>query len=67
MTEGVQKDAVAQIIHRDIWVVGAMTLLLWGVCIPWRRGRPAVINRCEGLVLALFFVGYLGWLVYCAI
>ena len=67
MTEGVQKDAVAQIIHRDIWVVGAMTLLLWGVCIPWRRGRPAVVNRCEGLVLALFFVSYLGWLVYCAI
>ncbi len=67
MTEGVQKEAVAAIIHRDIWVVGAMTLLLWGVCIPWRRGRPAVVNRCEGLVLALFFAGYLGWLVYCAL
>ena len=67
MTEGVQKEAVAQIIHRDIWVVGVLTLLLWVACIPWKRGCPAVIHRGEGFVLALFFAGYLGWLVYCAL
>ncbi len=63
MTEGADKAAVADIIHRDFPVVMAMTVFLWLTSIPWKRGGKAVIHRYEGILLLSCFAAYMAWLV----
>ena len=63
MTEGTEKDAVATVIQRDFPINALLTLALLIVCIPWRRGDKARINRPEGAFLLLSYLAYLGWLI----
>ena len=50
-----------EILHRDLAVVGLLTLGLFVVCFGFRG--PGIINRFEGTVLLVAFVGYTAWLV----
>ena len=63
MTDGIDREAVHAVIVRDYPVVLALSVLLLVFCIPWRRGNKAVINRLEGAILLLAYLGYLGWLI----
>jgi cation:H+ antiporter len=67
MTDGADKVAVHAIIVRDYPVVFGLTVALMIVCIPWRRGHQAVINRWEGRFLLLAYLAYLGWLIHDAL
>lgn len=63
MTEGTEKEAVATVIQRDFPINALLTLALLVVCIPWKSGDKARINRMEGAFLLLVYLAYVGWLV----
>ena len=63
MTDGADREAVHMVVVRDYPVVLGLTILLVVVCIPWRRGCKAVINRLEGAMLLLAYVAYICWIV----
>lgn len=47
----------AEVISRDLLVMGLLTLSLFIVCYGW-RGRPGKISRYEGVALLTCYVGY---------
>jgi cation:H+ antiporter len=47
----------AEVLYRDMVVMGLLTLSLFIVCYGW-RGRPGKINRYEGAVLLACYAGY---------
>jgi len=51
------------LLTRDLPVLGGLTLLLFFMSFGF-AGRPARINRLEGVVLTCLFVGYTSWLIY---
>lgn len=55
-------EVPADVLTRDLPVMGVMTLLLLPV-LAHRRERPGRITRVEGLVLLTCFVGYQGYLI----
>ena len=63
MTDGADREAVHAVIVRDYPTVAFMTMALLLVCIPWKRGTKAIVNRLEGFLLLLVYLAYLGWLV----
>ena len=63
MTDGTDREAVHAVIVRDFPTVAFMTLSLLLVCIPWKRGTKAIVNRMEGTFLLLVYLAYVGWLV----
>ncbi len=67
MTEGAEKEAVDTVIRRDFPIDALLTVVLLIFCIPWKRGKKAVINQIEGALLLLTYLAYLGWLIYDAI
>ena len=67
MTDGIDREAVHTVVIRDFPTVALMTVALLLVCIPWKRGTKAVINRLEGAVLLVAYLAYLGWLAYDAL
>lgn len=53
-----------EVLQRDILVMGALTLFLFAIGMGVRRqGR---INRIEGAVLLLCYIGYTAYLILCA-
>jgi len=50
-----------EVLTRDLPVMGLLTLALAAMLLH-RPGERARINRVEGAILLLLFVGYLGWL-----
>lgn len=56
-------ESIHMVLIRDYPLMTAVTLFLFMVCIPYRRGRGAVINRLEGIFLLLVYIGYLTYLV----
>jgi cation:H+ antiporter len=63
MTEGNDKAAVHSVIVRDFPIVFAMTIVLWLVCVPFKRGGKAEIKQYEGAILLLSYLAYIGWLI----
>ena len=63
MTDGTDLEAVHTVIVRDFPTVAVMTLSLLLVCIPWKRGTKAILNRPAGAFLLLMYLAYVGWLV----
>ncbi len=55
-------EVPADVLTRDLPVMGVMTLLLLPV-LAHRRDRPGRISRLEGLVLLTCFLGYQGYLI----
>lgn len=51
-----------EVLYRDILVVAVLTVALFVVCFGFGR-RQGIINRWEGLLLTLAYVGYTGWLI----
>ena len=51
-----------EVLYRDILVVAVLTVALFIVCFGF-GGRRGIINRWEGLLLILAYVGYTGWLI----
>lgn len=51
----------AEVLTRDLPVMGALTLLLLPI-MAQRRGQPGVIGRAEGVLLLSCFLAYEGWL-----
>lgn len=56
-------DSIKMVLVRDYPLMFFVTIFLLIVCIPFRRGRPAVINRLEGLFLLIVYICYLAYLV----
>lgn len=56
-------ESIHMVLIRDYPLMIAVTIFLFLVCIPYRRGRQAVINRLEGVFLLLIYAGYLTYLV----
>ena len=50
-------------LSRDMVVMGALTISLFLIGYGFKRGRQGRINRFEGAVLLLVYVGYNGWLI----
>ena len=67
MTDGTDREAVHAVVVRDFPTVTLMTVVLLLVCIPWKRGTRAVVNRFEGVLLLLAYLAYLGWLAHDAL
>ena len=67
MTEGNEKAAVHSVMTRDFPIVGGLTLLLWLVCVPFKRGGKAEIKQVEGALLLFSYLAYLGWLIHDAL
>lgn len=53
--------APAEILYRDLLVVGLMTVALFFVCYGFKGN--GIINRVEGALLVTAYVGYTVWLV----
>ncbi|MBR6976745.1 MAG: hypothetical protein IKH84_07595, partial [Ottowia sp.] len=49
------------VLHRDMLVLGVLTMVLFAFGIGWRG--PGRINRAEGALLLVSYVGYLAYLV----
>jgi cation:H+ antiporter len=59
-----QLEVPAEVLYRDLPVMGALTLALVAACAGF--GRPGRVNRLEGAALLAVFVAYTGYLVLTA-
>lgn len=51
-----------QVLNRDYPIMIALTLALIIFSIAWKKGRDPIINRAEGALLILVYLGYMVWL-----
>ena len=59
MVDETSRATVGAVLARDYPAMLGLTLLLLVFCIPFRKGRPARINRIEGAVLLAGYIVYM--------
>lgn len=52
------------VLHRDYPIMIGLTVALILFSIAWKKGRDPILNRFEGLILVLAYIGYMVWLFH---
>lgn len=63
MDGGADTSSIRMALVRDFPVMTFVTVMLLLFCIPFKRGRPAVVFRSEGVALLLIYAAYIAFLV----